>query len=314
VAKVPVHWHPGHRTLPAPRPHSPSLPNTLRSDQTAATKQPTLQQSNIARVQALVAEFQAGRPEGYLAGVHENIHGSVLGGLIPGGDDYRGKAAFQELMGSMDQYMEVSKFEPKNWRAVNNDVLFNVDWAFVWIPTGKLIETTALVRKVVRDGMICEKYHCICDVEAITGEPSPHDATPVERVQELLAEYGAGRPEGYLAGVSDDFSGSVLQGWVPDEMARFNSKEDFGKLMGEMEQYMEVTKFEPCNFVAMPNNDMMFNVNWCFTYKSTGKVVETTAVVRKVLDKDNNLCEKYHMVDADCVLEESPRDVVAAAH
>ena len=43
-------------------------------------------------------------------------------------------------------------------------------------------------------------------------------------------------------------------------------------------------------------------------------MVETTAVVRKVLDKDNNLFEKYHMVDAGCVLEESPRDVVAGAH
>ena len=262
-------------------------------------------------MQALVAEFQAGRPEGYLTGVAPDIKGSVLGGLIPCGDDYHGKAAFREIMESMPQFMEVQKFEPKNWRAVNDDVLFNVDWAFVWIPTGKLIETTALVRKVVRDGMICEKYHCICDVEAITGQPSPHDATPVERVQELLAEYGAGRPEGYLAGCADNFSGSVLDGLVPG--AVFDTKAGFGKLMGEMEEYMEVTKFEPCNFVAMPNNDMMFNVDWCFTWKATGKVVETTAVVRKVLDKDNNLCEKYHMVDSDCVLEESPRAVVAAA-
>lgn len=68
----------------------------------------------------------------------------------------------------------------------------------------------------------------ICDVEAITGEKAPvHDQTPVTRVQEALAEYGAGRPEGYLARVSDDMLGSVLAGVLPDEAAIFSTKEGF---------------------------------------------------------------------------------------
>ena len=70
------------------------------------------------------------------------------------------------LMGKMGEYMEVSKFEPKNWRAVNDDVLFNVDWKFTWKPTGKVVETQAIVRKVLKDGNICEKYHMV-DTEAI---------------------------------------------------------------------------------------------------------------------------------------------------
>eukprot|EP00619_Florenciella_sp_RCC1007_P014541 CAMPEP_0205923666 /NCGR_PEP_ID=MMETSP1325-20131115/16529_1 /ASSEMBLY_ACC=CAM_ASM_000708 /TAXON_ID=236786 /ORGANISM="Florenciella sp., Strain RCC1007" /LENGTH=281 /DNA_ID=CAMNT_0053291915 /DNA_START=42 /DNA_END=887 /DNA_ORIENTATION=+ len=270
-------------------------------------EQETLQAKNIARVQALVAEFQAGNPAGYLEGVHDNISGSVLGGLIPGGENYSGKEEFAAIMEKMPQFMEVKKFAPRGWHAVNDDVLFNVDWEFVWLPTGETIETTALVRKVVRDGMICEKYHCVCNVEEITGEPAPHDPLPVQRVQELLAEYGAGRPEGYLAGCSDNFSGSVLDGLIPG--AIFSSKEGFGKLMGDMSQYMDVTRFEPCNFVAMPNNDMMMNVEWSFTWLPTGAVVDTTAIVRKVLDKDGNLCEKYHMVDSSCIMQESPRDV-----
>lgn len=80
-------------------------------------------------------------------------------------------------------------------------------------------------------------------------------------------------------------------------------------LMGE---YMTVEKFEPCNFVALPNNDMMFHVNWVFTHLATGKKVETVAHVRKVLDANSNICEKYHMVDCSDILKESPREVIAS--
>lgn len=280
---------------------------------TAAKTERTLQQANIARVQALVAEYQAGNPSGYLEGVSPNIRGSVLGGLIPGGEDYDGKEAFMSIMNAMPEFMEVSKFEPHNWHAVNDDVIFNVDWEFVWLATGQTITTTALVRKVVRDGIICEKYHMISDPSAITGEAAPHDPMPVEIVQSLLAEYGAGRPENYLAGCSDDFSGSVLDGLLPTDSALFTSKAEFGELMGEMGKYMEVKKFEPCNFVALPNRDMMMNVNWSFTWIPTGKEVNTTAVVRKVIDKDGNLCQKYHLIDPSCIMQESPRDVATGA-
>jgi len=131
-----------------------------------ATPSESLQQQNIRRVQFLVSEFMAGRPEGYLAGVSDDMKGSVLGGLIPGGDSFNTKEEFGALMGEMDKFMEVKKFEPCNWRAVGSDVLFNVNWEFVWKPTGKTIETTAVVRKVLRGNQICEKYHMV-DVEAV---------------------------------------------------------------------------------------------------------------------------------------------------
>lgn len=107
---------------------------------TGMTTKPTLQSSNIKRVQELVAEFQAGRPEGYLAGVSDTFKGSVLAGLIPNGERLASKADFMAMMGTMDQYMEVQKFEPHDWRAVGDDVLFNVSWRFLWKPTGTVVE------------------------------------------------------------------------------------------------------------------------------------------------------------------------------
>lgn len=267
----------------------------------------TLQQTNLERVQALVAEFQAGRPEGYLAGVADDIKGSVLEGLIPGGD-FKDKNGFVSIMQTMPEYMDVKKFEPKNWRAVDNDVLFRVDWQFVWLPTGKLIETTAMVRKVVRDGLICEKYHMV-DCEQITGEKSPVDTSAVERVQQLLGEFMSGNPAGYLEGVADDIKASMFNGLIPgaDGVA---SKADFAAVNEVMPTLMDVKKFEPVNYRALPNNDVMFEVNWQFVWLPTGKLVETTAVVRKVVNKDNKICEKYHLLDVEDVVKESPREVI----
>merc|ERR1719247_3252592 len=82
----------------------------------------------------------------------------MLGGLIPGASDIVGKKQFTEVMGAMGEYMEVKKFEPTEWRATGDDVLFVVHWVFTWKATGKEHTTMALVRKVVRDNMICEKY------------------------------------------------------------------------------------------------------------------------------------------------------------
>jgi len=269
----------------------------------------TLQESNIKRVQELVQEFIEGRPEGYMAGCSEDFKGSVLGGLIPGGADIKSKADFAAVMGSIDKHMEVKKFEPCNWRGVGDDVMFNVNWVFVWKATGKEIETTALVRKVVKDNLICEKYHML-DVEAITGEKTPHDDTAVKRVQELLKEFMEGRPEGYMAGVADCFKGSVLGGVLPDA-ADIKSKDEFMAVMGGMDKHMEVKKFVPYNFRALPNDDMMFNVDWEFVWKETGAVVEATAITRKVV-KDNMICEKWHMVDVAAVKAACEKGAVAA--
>lgn len=276
----------------------------------------SLQQANIATVQALVAEYAAGRPEGYLAGVSdETFVGSVLGGLIPNAHAITSKADFVALMEKMPEYMDVQKFEPHSWRAVGDDVLFSVDWIFTWKPTGELVETTALVRKVVKDGKLCAKYHMILPevIERLTGEKTlPHDMFAVTRVQALLAEFQAGRPEGYMAGVADDVKADMLGGLLPGADSITN-KEEFGAVMSKMGDYMTVEKFEPANFVALPNSDMMFNVNWRFVWKATGKTVETTAIVRKVVDKETGcITEKYHMCDVGAVLQDSPRDVIAA--
>jgi len=98
-----------------------------------------------------------------------------------------------------------------------------------------------------------------------------------------------------MAGVADDVKADMLGGLIPGADC-IKNKVEFAKVMGDIDKYLEVKKFEPCNFRALPNNDMMFNVNWEFVWKATGRLVTTTAIVRKVL-KDNMICEKYHMAD-----------------
>merc|ERR1712216_853361 len=244
----------------------------------------------------------AGRPEGYMAGVADDVKASMLAGLIPGAEHIANKADFARVMADIDQYMEIRKFEPCNSQSLpNDDVMFNVNWEFVWKPSGKVVTTTAIVRKVLKDSMLCEKYHMV-DVEQVT---EFKQLSNIKRVQELVAEFMAGRPEGYLAGVADDMKGSVLAGLVPGGDC-FKNKEDFAKLMGEMDKHMEVKKFEPCNWHAV-GDYLLFNVNWEFVWRASGKTVTTTATVRKVV-KNNLICEKYHMVDVEVVTGEKQEE------
>lgn len=278
----------------------PSFQNT-----TVAATNTALQWSNIKRVKELLGEFLAGRPEGYMVGVSETITGSVLGGLIPGADSIANKSDFMELNAKMGDYLEMKKFEPRNWRAVGDEVFFNVDWEFVWKQgdkAGTTVETTALVRKVLKDGMICQKYHMICPsvIEALTGVKPPEDSS-VERVKALVAEYMAGRPEGYMLGVSDTVKASMLGGLIPGAES-VTSKSEFQGIMDVIGDWMTVSKFEPCNYRALPDASVIFNVNWEFVWKPTGRTVQTTAIVRKVL-RDNQICEKYHLCDCDEVLK-----------
>ena len=83
--------------------HVPCASN-LGSRPVPTTKQKTLQESNLALVQELVAAYQEGRPEEYMAGVDDSIKGSVFGGLIPGGDSFDDKEQFIALSESMDRY------------------------------------------------------------------------------------------------------------------------------------------------------------------------------------------------------------------
>jgi len=147
----------------------------------------SLQEQNVKRVQFLVGEFMAGRPEGYLAGVASDMKGSVLGGLIPGGDNFQSKEEFAALMGKMGEFMDVQKFEPCNWRGIGDDVLFNVNWQFVWKATGATVQTTAVVRKVLRDGLICEKYHMV-DVSDVLGSKKTPAEELAAMVKSLVAE------------------------------------------------------------------------------------------------------------------------------
>ena len=63
------------------------------------------------------------------------------------------------MFGEIGDYIEVKKFEPKNWAGVGNNVFFEVDWEFILLKTGKQITTTSLVLKTIKDGKIAFKHH-----------------------------------------------------------------------------------------------------------------------------------------------------------
>merc|ERR1712054_195260 len=101
-----------------------------------------------------------------MMGVSEDVKASMFNGLIPGADNIQNKAEFQKAMDGMGDYIEVQKFEPRNYLSCGSDVYFNVDWEFIWKPSGKAVSTTAIVRKKMTQPTfgsksICEKYHLI---------------------------------------------------------------------------------------------------------------------------------------------------------
>ena len=111
----------------------------------------TQEEQNIRLVKGLVEKFMNGNAEGYIDGCHEDFYGKIFSGLIPGGDNIRGKEGLVKMLETLPEYMEMVKFEPVNWAAVGNTVYFTVNWEFIWNETGKHVVTSANVRKVVKD-------------------------------------------------------------------------------------------------------------------------------------------------------------------
>lgn len=244
--------------------------------------------NNVELVKHAVGQFQAGNAEGYFEHVADDLKGHVLAGIIPGGENLRSKADLQALLVSMPKYITMTKFETSNWAGAGENVYFTVDWAFTYLPTGKEVETQAVVRKVVRDGKICEKYHVV-NAELI--KELHLAAANVERVKSLVARFQAGDGAGYMEGVHPKLKGSVLAGIIPGGDS-IECKADLGAMLTELPKYMDLKKFEPSNWVGV-GDQVFFTVDWEFVWKPTGRNVTTQATVRKVV-KDGLICEKHH--------------------
>ena len=128
-----------------------------------------MEHKNITLVKNLLQEIAKGNPQGYVDGCHENFYGKIWSGLIPGGEEIKGKEGFKKFSEEMNNYVEVRKFEPVNWAACDDTVYFTVNWEFVWKKTNKLVKTQANVRKVIKDGKIIEKYHLVNYDDVING-------------------------------------------------------------------------------------------------------------------------------------------------
>ena len=118
--------------------------------------------ANLEMVQAALAEYKRGDVDGYMEYVHEtDFKGSILSGLVPGGENICSRQQLVDFMSKVEEYVEVRKFEDKDWAAVGNTVYFTVEWEIKLRGSDRWITTEANVRKVVRDGKICEKYHFV---------------------------------------------------------------------------------------------------------------------------------------------------------
>jgi len=120
-----------------------------------------MENKNIELVKGLLDKFVVGDSQGYIDGCHEEFYGKVFSGLIPGGEEIKGKEELTKMFGLMPEYVDMKKFEPVDWCGVGNNVYFTVNWEFIWKPTGKLVKTSANVKKIIVDNKIKEKYHIV---------------------------------------------------------------------------------------------------------------------------------------------------------
>ena len=127
-----------------------------------------MENKNIELVQNLLSKFLAGDSEGYIDGCHDEFYGKIFSGLIPGGEDIKGKEELRKLFEIMPKYMEIKSFEPVDWCCTGNIVYFTVNWEFLWKPTKKFVRTSANVKKIIEDNKIKEKYH-IVNFEDVSG-------------------------------------------------------------------------------------------------------------------------------------------------
>ena len=122
---------------------------------------PTINE-DVTVVQEALKGYMSGDMDRYVQVVHDDFFGCIMPGIVPGGESIQRKEGFVAFAGAMSDVIDVKKFVPSNWAGDGNgNVFFTVDWEFVHKPTGKTVTTTAVVRKVVRDGKIAEKYHMV---------------------------------------------------------------------------------------------------------------------------------------------------------
>lgn len=136
-----------------------------------------MEEQNIKLVKELLDKFLAGDNQAYIDGCHDDFYGKIFSGLIPGGDLIKGKEELTKMFDILPKYMDIKKFEPVDWCAVDNNVYFTVNWEFLWKPSAQLVKTSANVKKVIVDGKIKEKYHIVnfTDVTGVSVSWTVHD-------------------------------------------------------------------------------------------------------------------------------------------
>ena len=67
-----------------------------------------MENKNIELVKGLLDKFLAGDGAGYIEGCHEEFYGKVFSGLIPGGEEIKGKEEFNKNVWS---YAGICRYE-----------------------------------------------------------------------------------------------------------------------------------------------------------------------------------------------------------
>ena len=122
-----------------------------------------------------------------------------MSGIVPGGESIKGKEGMMAFFENSSKVVDIQKFEAVDWCGKGDNVYFTVNWEFIYKPTQQFVKTTANVRKVLKNNLICEKYHLV-NADAIKKtKADPRPESNIKLVQDAVGEYMKGNPAGYVA-------------------------------------------------------------------------------------------------------------------
>lgn len=254
-------------------------------------------------VQAAVKAAAAGKGEEYMAVVDDNLEYDVLFGILDAETARgKGKENFQKCVAAQGEHFDVLKFHGHSYTGFGPNVAFVVDWSLRMKKggnIGKVVNLRAVVHKVVKNGKICEKYHCLdqdaCNLAMGRDLATDRGQTPaVKQIQTALDDmYLNGKPETYMGMLHPDFDYSVLGGLIPEPSG--SSADAFKQMGAVMGKTLETVRFEAHSWTGSGPH-VMFCVDWEMKLnEEKGATFTCQAVVHKVV-KDGKLCGKYHFI------------------
>lgn len=109
----------------------------------SATEAPTVQSANLQTVHGNYARFGQGDIPGIIATFADDAVWSHVGNsaIIPFSGTFHGKAGVGRFFGLVGENVQITSFQPSNFRESGNEVMNDIRIAAKVIPTGKTYDT-----------------------------------------------------------------------------------------------------------------------------------------------------------------------------